>query len=89
MAGATTTVTTQGAHPWRATVRTLVQAGLGLAAAAPLIYAAATQADPATATGAAATVLTVTGAVTRVMALPAVETWLRAYLPWLAAEPRG
>ena len=45
--------------------------------AAPMIYAAATQGDPAAATG----------AVTRVMALPAVETWLETWLPGLAAAP--
>jgi hypothetical protein len=32
-------------------------------------------------------VLVVTGAATRVLALPAVDRWLRRYLPWLAAAP--
>ena len=33
--------------------------------------------------------LAVTGGLTRVMALPAVEVWLATFLPWLAAEPKS
>ena len=78
----------QVARPWRATVRTVLQALVGLCAAAPLVYEAAVQGDAATATGAAGTVLVVAGAVTRVMALPVVEEWLERFVPWLAAaEP--
>lgn len=32
--------------------------------------------------------LVVTGAVTRVLAIPGVDTWLRQYVPWLAAAPK-
>lgn len=83
------TTTTQVLHPYRATARSVFQAVVALCAAAPLIYTAATQQDAAAATGAAATVLAVTGAVTRVMALPVVEELLQRYLPFLAAQPRG
>lgn len=78
---------TQTQYPWRATARTVFQAFVGLCAMAPLIYAAWTQQDPAAATGAAGGFLAVTGGVSRVMALPVVEAWLKSYLPWLAAEP--
>lgn len=78
----------QVSRPWRATVRTVLQALVGLCAAAPLAYEAAVQGDAAAATGAAGTVLVVAGAVTRVMALPVVEEWLERFVPWLAAcEP--
>lgn len=83
------TTATQVQRPWRTTVRTVFQAVVGFAAASPLIYTAITQEDSATATGAAGTVLLVTGAVTRVMAVPAVEKWLGRFLPFLAADPNG
>ena len=79
--------TTQTRHPWRATVRTVLQAVVGLAAMAPLIYGAIAQGDPEAATGWVATALAISAAITRVMALPQVEAFLRAYLPWLAADP--
>lgn len=78
---------TQVRHPWRATARTVVQAALALSVAAPAIYAAATQHDPAAATGLAAGALAVTGAFARVMALPAVEEFIHDYIPFLAASP--
>ena len=78
---------TQINHPSRAVIRTIFQALVGLCALAPVVYAAASQHDPAVATGAAAGALAVTGAVTRIMALPGVDAWLRAYVPWLAAAP--
>ena len=64
-------------YPSRAVIRTIFQALVGLCALAPVVYTAASQHDPAVATGAAAGVLAVTGAVTR----------LRVYAPWLAAAP--
>lgn len=78
---------TQAQHPWRATARTAVSAGIGVAALAPVIYEAATQSSPEAATGAAAGVLAICGAVTRVLALPQVEGFLRRTpgLRWLAA----
>jgi hypothetical protein len=60
-----------------------------LAAMAPVIYEAATQHSPEAATGAAAVVLGVSGAITRVLALPGVEAILRRskLTSWLAAAP--
>lgn len=79
--------TTQTEYPWQTVVRGLFQALVALAGAAPLIYAAFTQQDPALAAGGVGTVLAVMGGITRVMALPAVEGFLQAHLPWLAAAP--
>ena len=85
------TTATQTRRPWRATVRTIVQMGLGIAFMAPLIYTAITQGQPEQATGWAATALGISAAITRVMALPAVEAFLRRWpwLSWLAAEPES
>lgn len=80
--------TTQVSYPWRAVVRTAAQALIALAAAAPLVYSAITLQSPEVATGAGALILGVTGAVTRVMALPAVEAFLQRFVPWLSAAPR-
>ncbi|HEY9409315.1 MAG TPA: hypothetical protein VIQ30_22720 [Pseudonocardia sp.] len=71
----------------RRTIRTTVQAVLMLAAGAPLIYEAATQHDAAAAAGGAGVALGVAAGVTRVMALPVVESFLQKYVPWLAAAP--
>lgn len=77
---------TQVRRPWRSTARTVFQALIGLCVLAPLIVSA---------TGLTVTqlpwlgvVLAVAAAVTRVMAIPGVETWLRTYLPFLAAAPK-
>ena len=77
-------ISTQSEHPWRATVRTVFAAIVALAAMAGPIYTAATQQSPEAATGWAAVMLAITGAVTRVLALPQVDEWLARYLPWLA-----
>lgn len=77
-------VTLNGA---RRTARTVFAAVVGLAAMLPLIYGAAAQHDPGEATGWAALVLAIAGAVTRVMALPAVEAFLQQFVPFLAAQP--
>lgn len=74
---------TQTRHPWRATARTVLAALVALLVIAPQIIMEAGLHE--TAYGAQA--LAVMGAVTRVLAMPAVEAWLRRYLPWLAAEP--
>lgn len=78
---------TQVRHPWRATVRTLFAAVVMLAAIAPAIYTAATTNDPQKATGWAALGLAIAGGITRVMALPAVDAFLRRFVPFLAARP--
>lgn len=80
---------TQVERPWRTVARTVVQGVAGLAAAAPVIYQAAVQESPEIATGGAAVALAVSGAITRVMALPQVEDLLRRFAPWLAADPSG
>jgi hypothetical protein len=74
---------TQTRHPWRATLRTVVAAGVGLATLAPTIAIAA-HVDTVPAV---VQVLGVTGAITRVLAAPGVDRWVRRYLPWLAASP--
>lgn len=80
---------TQVARPWRATLRTIFQALVGLAALAPLIAAAVEEATGYDIDGVRFGVLALaaSAAVTRVMALPGVEAWLRRFLPFLAAEP--
>jgi hypothetical protein len=64
---------TQTRFPLRATLRTVLQAGLPLVVAAPQIYTAATQHDPAQATGWAASILIAAGILARVMAVPVVN----------------
>lgn len=74
---------TQEQAPWRATARTLFAALIGLASMWALVVEALglDQGIPWVAAS-----LAVTGAVTRLMALPAVNNWLRRYMPWLAPE---
>lgn len=74
---------TQTRHPWRATARTLFAAGTSLLSLLP-VAAAAGGVDTVPAV---VQVLGVTGAITRVLALPSVDEWLRTYVPWLAATP--
>lgn len=81
------TIPTQIARPWRTTIRTLFQGIVAAAAVAAPVYEAAVHQDAAAATGWAATGLAVAAAVTRVMALPAVDTFLARFLPFLAAQP--
>jgi hypothetical protein len=52
-----------------------------------LPYAATTAGIDAT--PAVAQTLVVAGAITRVLAMPGVDGWLRRFLPWLAAEPKA
>ncbi len=76
--------TTQVKYPWRATVRTVFAAALALLPLLPMIVSTA---GIATVPGVAA-VLVVAGAVTRVLAVPGVETWLRKYVGFLSAQPK-
>lgn len=85
----TTSQPTQIERPWRATLRTVFQALIAFAGLAPFIAAAIEEA-----TGYdlervpfVITALLVCAAIARVMALPAVETFLSDYFPWLAADP--
>lgn len=75
-------------YPWRATIRTVVWAIVAFAAMSPLIYQAAVGQDPEQAVGWVAAALAILGGIQRVMTLPAVDTFLRLYVPWLAATPR-
>lgn len=75
---------TQVRYPWRAVVRTIFQLVVGVAAAMPAIVAASGLPETAAGVGVA---LAVSAAVTRVMAIPAVDMALRVWAPWLAAEP--
>lgn len=73
--------TTQSEHPWKATLRTVFQMLVGLAAIIPLV------ADDLGASAPwALAVVGVSAAITRVMALPAVEAFLEAHVPFLAAR---
>jgi len=76
---------TQARHPWRATVRTLFAGVVSLAAIWGLIVEAAGVDSTGAVVGAT---LTVAGAITRVLAIPQVEAWLRRFFPWLAAAPK-
>lgn len=78
---------TQVRRPWRATARTVFAALVAIASMAPLVYESATHHDAAAAGGWAATGLAICGAVTRVLAVPAVNDFLGKFLPFLAAEP--
>lgn len=80
---------TQVRRPWRSTMRTIFQGGVALASLAPLVAAGWYDgADADTYPAAVAQVLVVSGGVTRIMAIPAVEVFLRKFLPFLAAAPR-
>ena len=77
-------LSTQSAHPWRATARTVFAALVALAAMAGPVYTAATNQSPEAASGWAALGLAIAGAVTRILALPQVDQWLHKFAPWLA-----
>jgi hypothetical protein len=76
---------TQVRHPWRATLRTAVAAGVALLSLLPTIAIV----GHLGAVPGVAQVLTVAGGVTRVLAIPAVDLWVRRYAPWLAPQPPG
>lgn len=74
------------AHPWRKTVRTVIQGFLAFAAMSPVIYSVASNgADPGEATGMIAGILGVMAVVTRLFNTPMVEEFLRRYIPIIAA----
>ena len=75
---------TQVRRPWRSVARTVFQALVALAAMWGLVVATLGLPDWAWVSAS----LAVAGGITRVMALPAVEAFLRTYLPFLAAAPR-
>lgn len=79
---------TQIRRPWRSTFRTAFQALVALATLVPFVVAGIYDgsADYPAVVG---QVLAVAAAVSRVMALPQVERFLRTFLPWLAAAPKA
>lgn len=78
-----TPTATQTKYPWRATLRTVFAAGVALLSLLPVVaLTAGIDTVPAV-----AQVLAVIAAVTRVLAIPGVDGWLRKYLPWLATSP--
>ena len=76
---------TQVAHPGRATFRTIFQGVVAAAAILPLVLSTA----GITPVGIAGIAIAIAGALTRVMALPAVEEFLENYIPILAAKPKS
>lgn len=76
-------MSTQTRHPWRATIRTAVAVIVALAAMLPLLVDASGLDETA---GPVAGALAIAAAITRVMALPAVDDFLARFLPWLASE---
>lgn len=77
---------TQVRRPWRSTIRTVVQLVVAVATVAPLV-AAGVYVDVDQAPAIVGQVLAAAAVVTRVMALPAVEAFLRRWVPWIAADP--
>jgi len=75
---------TQVQHPWRATLRTVLAGLIGLLPLLPILVETL---GVATVPWVAGT-LAVVGAVTRALAMPAVQVWIAEYLPWLSATPR-
>lgn len=77
------TAPTQVRKPWRATFRTTLTAFIGLIPLIPQIAEAAHIDEiPAVASAVA-----ISAAISRVLALNGVESWLDKYIPILAAEP--
>lgn len=76
MTGRRVAVSTQEQYPWKAVLRTVVQAVLALALSAPLIVAAITGDSAEAAGGALALFLAVSATITRLMAVPVVNDWL-------------
>jgi hypothetical protein len=77
---------TQVRRPWRATIRTAFQAALALATLIPFVVSGVygDAETPALVTQ----VVLVAAAVSRVMALPQVEVFLRTFAPFLSAAPK-
>ena len=78
--------TTQAQHPWAAVRRTLLAAFGFIIVMLPLAPEIARQAGIASVPWVVGA-LAVTAAITRVLAIPGVETWMREHLPSLAAAP--
>jgi hypothetical protein len=73
----------QVAYPWRATVRTAVAAGV---AAIPLVVVVLSGLHlDGTVWG--AWLISATTGMTRLMAVPQVNDWIRRWVPWLSPQP--
>lgn len=77
---------TQVRRPWRSTIRTVFQGLVALASLVPFLITGVYNGD-ADYPAVVVQVLAVSGTITRVMALPQVEDFLRRFAPWLAAAP--
>jgi hypothetical protein len=84
-----TATSTQQLYPWRTTVRSVFQFIVALSAAAPVVYLAVTGESLEAATGAVAVALTAMTYVTKVMAHPKTDEFLKRFAPWLASEPKA
>jgi predicted Kef-type K+ transport protein len=68
---------TQTRHPWRATARTIFAALVGVLSLLPAIaVTAGVDTVPAVAQA-----VVIAGAITRVLANPAMDAWLRRFVP--------
>lgn len=76
---------TQVRRPWRATARTIFAGLVAFAALLPFIVEAS-KLDPQVYPWLGG-LLATAGAITRIMAIPQVEEFLRRFFPWLAADP--
>jgi hypothetical protein len=77
--------TSQVRSPWKTVLRTTVQVVPALALLVDPVLDAVANGDGSTLGPWAVGALAVSGAITRVMAVPGVEEFFRRYLPWLAA----
>ena len=94
------TTSTQAANPGRATIRTAVAVGipafLGLLVIVPQIIQVIVDGFGQHLpdglrlwlAGAAVVITAASATITRVMAIPGVIEWTRAYLPWLAPDKK-
>lgn len=77
---------TQIRHPGRAIARTVFAVVVAVATLLPYV-AAGVPANVPVISGLLTQAVAIAGAITRVLALPAVEQFLRQWAPWLSAEP--
>lgn len=78
---------TQMRYPWKSTLRTVFQALVALATLIPLVVTGVYD-DGDNLPAVVAQLLVVCGLVSRVMAMPAVEEFLRRFVPFLAAAAK-
>lgn len=81
--------TTQVRAPWRTVVRTVFQGVVSFAALAPFLAQAITNGDLENQPVWLGAYLSISAVVTRIMAVPAVEKFLRDYIPFLAAGAKS